>query len=591
MKRLHNFTEILLGNIIVLILVASLALLITMYHDLSNTVRNLSTVMIQDRLDLTKHEISSIFDPINQQLNTAIEWVSNGLITDILDQQKLNEIFVPLIKSSNSISSILIANEQGDEYLLLQQDSLWMTRITFKGSADEMPTHYFWKENQFGELVLLNQKRQEAPYDPRSRPWFKLAMDNEKSTEINWTEPYTFFTTKLPGITASKRWKDPYTGKSTIMGMDVLIADLSEFTTTIDITTNGKVFILSNKEEVIGLPRDERFMDSKSRNQFGLKKLNELNIPLINEAIHIYQSNVIPAKYLSFRFNSENWWASIEKYNLSKGNWLYVGVLVPETDFSDKIEGTRTLLIGGFVLIFLFFIIILYSFFRLKNAKKIIALERDKNENLLLNTLPIKVVNDLKEKGRSDPQKFNNVSVFFSDIVGFTKASASLDPKKLIDELNDMYTTFDEIMINHGCERIKTIGDGYLAVCGMPVENDQHAEMMLKAAFEVLKYIEGRNAVSQLKWQLRIGIHSGIVVGGIVGVKKYIYDVFGDTINTASRMESNSEANRINISEQTYLLLKDSNFIVTQNIQFEKRKPITVKGKGIMEMYFVSKST
>ena len=546
--------------------------------------------MIQDRLDITKHEISSIFDPIYQHLNTAVEWSRNGLLTNIRDQKRLNEVFIPILKSSNSISSILIADEQGDEYLLLKQDSLWMTRITHKGSNDENPMQYFWKENHLGELVLLNEKRQEIGYDPRLRPWFKLAMDNENIQDINWTLPYIFFTSKQPGITASKKWINPYTGKSIIIGMDVLIADLSEFTTTIDVTTNGKVFILSNTEEVIGLPKDDRFMNRESRNEYGLKKLKDLNIPLLNEAIRIYRSYKNPPKYLSFTFDEENWWASIEEFNLSKENRLYFGVVVPESDFSDNINGTRILLIGGFVLIFLFFIIIIYSFFRLKKAKIIIGLERDKNENLLLNTLPVKVVNDLKEKGKSDPQKFDNVTVFFSDIVGFTQASASLDPKNLIDELNDIYTAFDEIMVNNECERIKTIGDAYLAVCGMPVENSKHAEMMLKSALEVLKYLEKRKTTSPFTWQLRIGIHSGNVVGGIVGVKKYIYDVFGDTINTASRMESNSKANRINISEQTYLLLNDTDYVNAQRILFKKRKPKKVKGKGVLEMYLVSQS-
>ena len=170
----------------------------------------------------------------------------------------------------------------------------------------------------------------------------------------------------------------------------------------------------------------------------------------------------------------------------------------------------------------------------MKRANRIIALEKDKNEKLLLNTLPIKVVNDLKENGKSDPQKFDDVTVFFSDIVGFTEASSNLDPKKLINELNDIYSAFDDIMIKYDCERIKTIGDAYLAVCGMPQENTQHAEMMLKASFEIIQYIKKRNISAQLRWQIRIGLHSGNVVGGIVGVKKYIYDVFGDTINTVT---------------------------------------------------------
>ena len=155
-------------------------------------------------------------------------------------------------------------------------------------------------------------------------------------------------------------------------------------------------------------------------------------------------------------------------------------------------------------------------------------------------------------------------------------------------ELNDMYSAFDDIMIKYDCEKIKTIGDAYLAVCGMPQENAQHAEIMLKASFEIIQYIRKRNSSAQLRWQIRIGLHSGNVVGGIVGVKKYIYDVFGDAINTASRMESNSEPMRINISSETYSLAKESEYVKSSHIVFEKRDPINVKGKGMMEMYFAS---
>ena len=206
--------------------------------------------------------------------------------------------------------------------------------------------------------------------------------------------------------------------------------------------------------------------------------------------------------------------------------------------------------------------------------------EKEKTEELLLNTLPLKVVNELKENGKSEPESFDDVTVYFSDIVGFTDISSKLDPKTLIDELNIMFTVFDDIMEKHHCERIKTIGDAYLAVSGMPLKNEDHAKNMMNASIEIKNYLENRNNSSEVKWRIRIGIHTGKVVGGIVGVRKYIYDVFGDTINTASRMESNSEPMRINISETTYNILKD-------NYSFVEREAIKVKGKGSMKMYFL----
>lgn len=206
--------------------------------------------------------------------------------------------------------------------------------------------------------------------------------------------------------------------------------------------------------------------------------------------------------------------------------------------------------------------------------------ERKKSEKLLLNILPKKVANELKRSGKTVPEKFESCTVYFSDIANFTTTSEHLDPVFLISELNDIFTNFDAVMEKYGCERIKTIGDAYMAVCGVPVPVEDHAERMVKAAKEILIWLNNRNENSDLKWRIRIGINTGQIVGGVVGVKKYIYDVFGDTINTASRMESNSEPMRINISKNTYE-------IVQHQFDTTARTPIEVKGKGLQEMYFI----
>ncbi len=217
---------------------------------------------------------------------------------------------------------------------------------------------------------------------------------------------------------------------------------------------------------------------------------------------------------------------------------------------------------------------------QLEKINQDIVVEKQKSDKLLLNILPARVANDLKETGQTKPESFENVTVFFSDIVGFTKLASTLDPKFLIDELDDMFTAFDTIMEEHHCERIKTIGDAYLAVCGMPDQNENHAEHIINAANKIIRYIETRNEHSKISWKIRVGIHSGKVVGGVVGVKKYIYDVFGDAINTASRMESQSEPMKINVSESTYQIVKD-------RFRFVRREAVEIKGKGRMMMYFV----
>ncbi len=216
----------------------------------------------------------------------------------------------------------------------------------------------------------------------------------------------------------------------------------------------------------------------------------------------------------------------------------------------------------------------------LLKANRLLDLERKKTENLLHTLLPTKIVWELQQYGRTRPRLFRHVSVLFTDIVQFTKVCSLMSPELLIRELNELFSSFDAIVEKHDCERIKTIGDAYLAVCGMPEENKHHAENIIKAALGIADYMQARNAEKAVKWEIRLGIHSGEVVGSIVGVKRYIYDIFGDAVNTASRMESNADPMRVNISEATHALVKDK-------FECEERPPLAIKGKGAMKMYYV----
>jgi class 3 adenylate cyclase len=165
----------------------------------------------------------------------------------------------------------------------------------------------------------------------------------------------------------------------------------------------------------------------------------------------------------------------------------------------------------------------------------------------------------------------------FTDFVNFTGISENLTPGELVEEIHKNFTAFDAIMEKHGIEKIKTIGDAYLAVCGLPNEVEDHAQRITKAALEIQAFMLTNGG----KFQVRIGIHSGQVVAGIVGVKKFAYDIWGDTVNMANRMESNSEPGKINISQATYELIKEE-------FACEHRGKINAKNKGEVDMYFVS---
>jgi adenylate cyclase len=209
--------------------------------------------------------------------------------------------------------------------------------------------------------------------------------------------------------------------------------------------------------------------------------------------------------------------------------------------------------------------------------------EKKKSDDLLLNILPQEVADELKETGTSKAQHYEEVTVIFTDFVNFTAISEKLGAEQLLFELNEYFTAFDEIMERHQIEKIKTIGDAYLAVSGLPINHGRHAHNALAAALEILHFIHRRKQKIDYGLDIRIGIHTGPLVAGIVGVKKFAYDIWGDTVNTAARMEQSSIPGHINISQKTYELVKDTYYC-------EARGKIEVKGKGSMDMYFVKES-
>jgi class 3 adenylate cyclase len=219
----------------------------------------------------------------------------------------------------------------------------------------------------------------------------------------------------------------------------------------------------------------------------------------------------------------------------------------------------------------------------LQVAYSLLGKEKERSESLLLNILPAEVAEELKENGQAKAKLFDDVTVLFTDFKDFTKHSERLSPQDLVNELHECFKGFDEIITRYNIEKIKTVGDAYLAVCGLPQPNANHAEDMVKAAVDIRNFMLSRKAQNTepnaQSFEVRIGVHSGRVVAGIVGVKKFAYDIWGDTVNTAARMEQNGEAGKVNISEATYSLVKD-------RFNCEYRGEVAAKNKGNLKMYF-----
>jgi class 3 adenylate cyclase len=210
--------------------------------------------------------------------------------------------------------------------------------------------------------------------------------------------------------------------------------------------------------------------------------------------------------------------------------------------------------------------------------------EKHKSDELLLNILPAEMAQELKEKGAAKARRHECVTVFFSDFKDFSKIAENMEPEELVAEVDYLFRAFDEIIEQNGLEKIKTIGDAYMCVGGIATDCDEQPVKVIRAALEIqafMKAVEMERSINgRPHFQARIGIHTGPVVAGVVGIKKFAYDIWGDTVNIAARMEETSEIGRVNVSASTYQLIKD-------HFECTYRGKITSKNKGEIDMYFV----
>ena len=212
-----------------------------------------------------------------------------------------------------------------------------------------------------------------------------------------------------------------------------------------------------------------------------------------------------------------------------------------------------------------------------------LSAEQAKTRSLLSNILPEPVIDELTETGQVKPVRHEEVTILFTDFVGFTQATSTMPADRMVAELNDIFAAFDEIIYEENIEKIKTIGDAYMAAAGLSDKVPDHAQRCVRAALRILAYLEERSSNAAFKWHLRIGVHSGTVVSGVVGKRKYAFDIWGDAVNIASRMESSGEAGQVNVSAYTYDLIRDE-------FDCSYRGKVAAKGKGNVDMYFVNRS-
>ncbi|MCW3122527.1 MAG: family 3 adenylate cyclase [Flavipsychrobacter sp.] len=254
------------------------------------------------------------------------------------------------------------------------------------------------------------------------------------------------------------------------------------------------------------------------------------------------------------------------------------------TDRSQKVLQITMNLSGAIMVIYFS---MQYFVRTINKNNSLLMQEKEKSDKLLLNILPAQIAEELKANGKTHPTLYTDTTIIFSDFKDFTQFSELFTPEELVGELEECFNSFDEIIAKNGLEKIKTIGDAYMCVAGIPRKEDDaegNAVNAIMAALEIADFIEKikkeKNKAGKVFWDIRIGVHTGDVVAGIVGKKKFVFDIWGDAVNTASRLETCSEGGKINISGTTYQLVKEY-------FNCSYRGKLAVKNKGELDMYFV----
>ncbi|MCH2233816.1 MAG: hypothetical protein MK078_06140 [Crocinitomicaceae bacterium] len=354
------------SRIIYLLLLGIIAVFAFILANLSKTVEVLCKEMVHKSLFSVNFEMDNCFNPIKEDLIVNIESHENRTFY-LNDFQDFNQEFEAIISNKKHVSSILLATIEGDEYMLMDADSCWVTRSTFQASIDSMTVQVFWSKED-GDLEL-GRRAYPKKYDPRERPWFINAKNNELK-ELNWTDPYEFFTTKEPGITISTAWQNRDEDRTMITAFDVLLSNISDFTSSMEISDNGYVFVLTQDGRVIGVPANSGFDSKEKINDAILEPYESLGMEPITQAMKVYSKELEADTSFRFLANDEHWWGDVEEYEIGGGKSFIVGVVVPESDFVETVIESRNFNIIGFIIILIItvFLIKVYRDKHQKNA-------------------------------------------------------------------------------------------------------------------------------------------------------------------------------------------------------------------------------
>jgi adenylate cyclase len=420
---------------------------------------------------------------------------------------------------------------------------------------------------------------------------FNLALNyfNEAGT-IFKKEKYKIgiaYTLGNTGMVYAKQGKDDLAIKN-IKEAIIILEKLEDYYGISDYLSAMSDIYFDRNDWEIALPYAKRSLEIAQKQ--GLKDQVRKSSLLLSELYqkmgNIPESYSYYKKYIVYR-DSINNLEAIEKTADLRTNFE-VSKKQAEVDLMQiQKRNQRIITIASIISLVLVFFIALGLFRRYRFIQKtnnIIAAEKKRSDDLLMNILPEETALELKANGKVAAKRFESVTVLFTDFEGFTLYAENLAPEKLVESIDYYFSKFDAIIEKYDLEKIKTSGDSYMCAGGLPFQTEDHAYKIVLAAKEILKFVKEsltENPNHQTRFKIRIGINTGPVVAGVVGTKKFAYDIWGDTVNIASRMETNSIPGKINISENTYQHIKNS-------FDCEYRGEVAVKNKGMMKMYFVN---
>ena len=580
-----------LRNFAVLILLTSGTILLATWVAGSAAVEDLSKSLIERTATRTETELDRFFGTVQSNVMIGTDWVRGGIL-DPTDHEAMNTLFVPILRQYPQLSSMMVATSDGVEYLLLRdplKPTAWTNRIVQAGTWGRRVFNRRW-DTATGEV---EEDFSELEYDPRNRIWYREALKAQAGKEVFWTEPVIFFITKDPGITAATHWE--VDGTTYVVAFDLLLLDISRFTTDLPVSSRGTAFVLvedtgSDELAVVGLPRDERYDTPAAIREALLFTPLETAVadtaatlppaaghshPAMSAAVSAWAKVGKPETAFRFQAAGEPWWGGFHSYPLGK-NTFRIGVVVPEQDFLGDVIRQRNITLAVSLVALAVALAMALAMARTygrpleslaDSSRRIRGLDLDEHaavestlaeitqlaeaQQQMLSTLqsfakyvPMEVVRELLRRGEVAQigGTSESLTILFTDISGFTTIAEALGPEALTDHMADYFHEALTVLERHEATVDKLIGDAIVAFWGAPRPDAAHADHALAAVLEIQRQLAACNA----RWRqqglpelhTRFGLATGRVIVGNVGARSRLsYTVLGDTVNLAARLE------------------------------------------------------